>query len=45
MADSSSIRVHQHGGNGKKGGRAPRQPSLGTTLEPVHGALAQRPDN
>ena len=34
MIDSSSIRVHQHGGNGKKGGRAPRLPPLGTTLEP-----------
>ena len=34
MIDSSSIRVHQHGGNVKKGGLAPRRPPLGTTLEP-----------
>ena len=35
MLDSSSIRVHQHAANGKKGGRskAPATP-LGTTLEP-----------
>ena len=40
MIDSSSIRVHQHGGNGKKGARTPPLPPLGTTLERVHGALA-----
>ena len=34
MIGSSSIRVHQHGGNVKKGGRLQRQPRLGTTLEP-----------
>ena len=34
MVDSSSIRVHQHGGNVKKGVRTPRLPLLGTTLEP-----------
>jgi transposase len=34
MIDSSSIRVHQHGGNVKKGVRMPRLPPLGTTLEP-----------
>ena len=34
MIDASSIRVHQHGGNVKKGGRMPRQPRLGTALEP-----------
>ena len=35
MTDSSSIRVHQHAANGKKGARckAPAPP-LGTTLEP-----------
>ena len=35
MLDSSSIRVHQHAANGKKGARckAPAPP-LGTTLEP-----------
>ena len=32
--DSSSIRVHQHGGNVKKGARRPRRPPLGTRLEP-----------
>jgi hypothetical protein len=32
MIDSSSIRVHQHGANGKKGVR--KTPPLGTTLEP-----------
>ena len=31
MVDSSSIRVHQHGANGKKGGR---HPPLGTELHP-----------
>ena len=34
MVDSSSIRVHQHGGNVKKGARTPRLPQLGATLEP-----------
>ena len=34
MIASSSIRVHQHGGDVKKGGRMPRRPPLGTTLEP-----------
>ena len=34
MIDASSIRVHQHAGNVKKGARMPRQPRLGTTLEP-----------
>ncbi len=34
MVDSSSIRVHQHGGNAKRGARRPRLPPLGTTLEP-----------
>jgi transposase len=31
--DSSSIRVHQHGANGKKGGLKKRQPPLGTSLQ------------
>jgi hypothetical protein len=31
MVDSSSIRVHQHAANGKKG--APRMPPLGTSLQ------------
>jgi transposase len=34
MIDSSSIRVHQHGGNAKKGGPPRRRPPLGTSLEP-----------
>ena len=34
MIDSSSIRVHQHGANGKKGGPKRRLPPLGTMLEP-----------
>jgi transposase len=35
MVDSSSIRVHQHAANGKKGGRKrTRTPPLGTSLEP-----------
>jgi transposase len=34
MIDASSIRVHQHGANGKRGGHTPRHPRLGTTLEP-----------
>ena len=33
MIDSTSIRVHQHGGNGKRGARIPPQPRLGTMLE------------
>lgn len=32
MVDSSSVRVHQHGGNVKKGVR--RQPPLGTSMQP-----------
>jgi hypothetical protein len=34
MIDSSSIRVHQHGGNVKKRVCRPRHPRLGTTLKP-----------
>lgn len=37
MVDSSSIRVHQHGANAKRGARRrtpPRQPPLGTELTP-----------
>lgn len=37
MIDSSSIRVHQHGANGKKGRNKPapkRRPRLGTELTP-----------
>jgi len=33
MVDSSSIRVHQHGANGKKGARTTRKPPLGTSLQ------------
>ena len=35
MIDSSSIGVHQHGANGKKGDLKKRRPPLGTTLEPA----------
>ena len=34
MVDSSSIRVHQHAANVKKGGRKPPRPRLGTSLSP-----------
>ena len=34
MVDSSSIRVHQHAANVKKGGPRKRTPSLGTSLTP-----------
>src|SRR3954466_15963910 len=33
MVDSSSIRVHQHGGKVKEGARTPRLPPLGTELD------------
>ena len=46
MIDSSSIRVHQHGANGKKGGLKKRHPPLGTSLEPAAwGARARRTDH
>ena len=32
MIDSTSIRVHQHAANAKKGARAKRRPPLGTSL-------------
>jgi transposase len=35
MIDSSSIRVHQHAANGKKGVRRTSMPAPGTTLEPA----------
>jgi transposase len=34
MVDSSSVRVHQHAANVKKGGRKPLRPRLGTSLSP-----------
>ena len=34
MVDSSSIRVHQHAANVKKGAPPPRRPKLGTALSP-----------
>ena len=34
MVDSSSIRVHQHGANAKRGARRRRRPPLGTALTP-----------
>lgn len=35
MVDSSSIRVHQHAANVKKGARTPPSPPLGTELTPA----------
>ena len=35
IIDSSSIRVHQRGANGKKGGPKKRRPPLATSLEPA----------
>ena len=43
MVDSSSIRVHRHAANVKKGLR--RRPPSGTSLERMHGALARRADH
>jgi len=43
--DASSIRVHQHGGNVKKGVQTPRQPRLGTTLEPSAWGVRAAPDD
>lgn len=34
MVDSTTIRVHQHGANGKKGGAPRRQPRPGVSLTP-----------
>lgn len=34
MIDSSSVRVHQHAGNVKKGCARKRAPPLGTSLSP-----------
>ena len=45
MIDSSSIRVHQHGANGKKGGPKKRHPPLGTSLEAAAWGLARRTDH
>ena len=45
MIDSSSIRVHQHGGNVKKGVRTRRRRRSGRRSTPVHGALARRADD
>src|SRR5271168_170866 len=45
MIDSSSIRVHQHAANGKKGGRAKPRPRRGRRWNLMHGALAGRADN
>ena len=41
MIDASSIRVHQHGGNVKKGGHMPRLRGWGPP-DPLHGAFARR---
>ena len=35
MLDSSSIRMHQHAANVKKGGQKKRMPPLGVTLTPA----------
>ena len=46
MVDSSSIRVHQHAANVKKGVRGSATPPLGTSAHsPMHGALARRTDD
>lgn len=45
MIDSSSIRVHQHGANGKKRVRKTPMPRLGTTLDADAWALARRADH
>jgi hypothetical protein len=34
MIDSSSIRVHQHAANVKRGASSRRKPALGTSLTP-----------
>jgi len=34
MVDSSSVRVHQHAANVKRGALRPRKPPLGTSLRP-----------
>ena len=43
MVDSSSIRVHQHASNVKKGVR--RAPRRGPRCSPMHGAFARRTDH
>ena len=43
MVDSSSIRVHQHVANGKKGPGGCRR--WGRPCKPMHGALARRIDH
>lgn len=45
MVDSSSIRVHQHGANGKKGARTTRKPPLGTSLQADAWGVARRADD
>src|ERR671920_1396325 len=45
MIDSSSIRVHQHGGNAKKGGRPGASHRWERASSRVHGALAGRADH
>jgi transposase len=45
MIDSSSIRVHQHGANGKKGGGRGGCRHWARRWKPMHGALARRADD
>ena len=45
MIDSSSIRVHQHGANGKKGGLKNMARRWGRRSKPLHGAFARRTDD
>ncbi len=45
MIDASSIRVHQHGGNVKKGAIRRTNPGSGRRSNRVHGAFARRPDH
>ena len=45
MIDRSSIRVHQHGANGKKGVRRNVVLRWGRCWSPLHGALARRTDH
>jgi transposase len=45
MIDSSSIRVHQHGANGKGGPGGSGCRRWARRWKPMHGALARRADN
>jgi transposase len=43
--DSSSIRVHQHGANAKRGAQKAPEPPIWLTFEPSAWAFAGRPDH